>query len=209
MEAKNWSLPTKILHIGLVATVSLQLVISLLMDEPDEKGSVIGGALFEAHEVIGLSALAIVILHWTWSVVNQVDGGLRHLFPWGRAGREQIGNDIKALLSFKFPPASTGGGLAGLIHGLGLLAVTGIALSGGMLFLLYPDNAEPEMLVKGIEELHEGFATLVWTYWLGHGGIAILHHLSGHDYLKNMFTFGNKKKPENMVMKKNIVDVQK
>jgi len=198
MPLKNWSLPTKFLHLGLVATVSAQLFISLVMDEPDEIESALGSALFEAHEIIGLTALAIVLMHWIWAAFNQADGGLKHLFPWGRQGRQQVKNDVNDLLEFKLPEGGARGGLPGLIHGLGLLAVTGIALTGGMLFLLYPEVGEPGVLVEGFEELHEGFATLVWTYWFAHGGIAILHHLAGHDYVKKMFTFSGKKSQQHV-----------
>jgi len=193
MVMKEWSLTTKFLHVGLLTTVTLQLITSLVMDEPDDDGSLIGMALFEAHELIGLTALGIVLLHWLWSLVNYTNGDLKHLFPWGAVGRQQIASDIKALLRFEMPQGGKRGGLPGLIHGLGLLAVSGAALTGGMLFLLYPEFGEPGALAEGFEELHEGLATLVWTYWVAHGSIAVLHHLSGHDTVKKMFTFTSEK----------------
>lgn len=203
MTAQNWSLPTRFLHLGLVATVSIQLFVSLIMDEPGEKESLLGTALFEVHEVVGLSALAIVLVHWAWSLFNHADGGLAHLFPWHRAGRQQVMSDIRGLMRMEMPASGVRGGLPGLIHGLGLLAVTGIALTGGMLFLLMPEQGDPGQLAEAFEELHEGFAALVWTYWIGHGGIAIMHHLSGHDTVRNMFNFSSSSKSSTATIEKN------
>jgi len=189
MANNNWSLPTRFLHIGLVSTVTLQLLSSELMVEPGDDGSMFGKTLFEVHEVLGLTALLIVISHWVWSLYSQADGGLKHLFPWRGEAWLDVVSDAKGLMNFKMPQGGMRGGLPGLIHGLGLLAVTGIALSGGMLWLLLPEFGEPGVLAEGFEELHEGFAMLVWAYWIGHGGIAIMHHFAGHDYVKKMFTF--------------------
>ena len=196
MATQNWSLPTKFLHIGLVLTVTAQLFTSLAMDEPDDFGSGIGKALYEMHEIIGLTALAIVVLHWIWSLANYADGGFKHLFPWGKGERKQVVEDIKGLARFKMPDGGIRGGLPGLIHGLGLLAVTAAAMSGGMYFLLAPEYGSPGFLAEGFEELHEGMATLVWVYWVTHGSIALLHHVSGHDTVKRMFSFTREKRIE-------------
>ncbi len=193
MVNKNWSLATRFLHVGLVLTVTLQLFISLVMTEPGDDGSAFGKLLFEAHEIIGLTALLIVISHWVWSLSNQVDGGLKHLFPWRGDAWKDVVDDVKGLMDIKLPEGGMRGGLPGLIHGLGLLAVTGIAMTGGMLWLLLPEVGEPGMIAEVFKEFHEGFATLVWTYWIGHGGIAMAHHFSGHDYVKKMFSFSKDK----------------
>jgi len=194
MKNSSWSFNTKFLHLGLVMTISLNLLISLVMSEPDDNGGMIGRLAFELHEVLGLSAMLIVILHWIWSLTNQVDGGLTHLFPWKGEALNKVFSDVKNLFQGKMPEEGSKGGLAGLIHGLGLLAVTGITLTGTAFWILYPGIGEPGLLADGFAELHEGFAGLVWTYWLAHGGIAFLHHASGHNTLKNMFSLINKSK---------------
>ena len=189
MKLQRWSLPTRFLHLGLVATVTFQLLISFVMAEPDHKGGPMARLAFEAHEVIGLSALLIVFLHWVWTFTNQTDGGLRNLFPWFGQERQKLFEEVRAMLRGHFPEGESRGGLVGLIHGLGLLAVTAIAVTGGILFLLFPETGEPGVVAEAFAELHEGLASLVWVYWLGHGGIAIVHHAMGHDTVKNMFNF--------------------
>jgi cytochrome b561 len=208
MKTNNWSLPTRLLHLGMVLTISFQLFISLIMAEPDHNGSELGRLAFEAHEIVGLTALTIVLLHWIWSLSSQFkgEGGINHLFPWFGHARQTVIRDINDLLKGKFPQSGNKGGLAGLIHGLGLLAVSGIAITGGLLFVLFPETGKPGMVTETFAELHEGLATLVWTYWIGHGGIAILHHIIGHDTLKNMFNFSftNKRKENNNHHKRSI-----
>jgi len=193
MKMNNWSLPTRFLHIGLVSTVTAQLFISLVMAEPDHAGNVLSKAAFTAHEYVGLTALGIVLLHWIWSSLSHVDGGLTHLFPVFGTARQQLVAEIKGLMRGKLPKAGKKGGISGLVHGLGLLAVTGIAITGGFLFVLFPETGEPGALAEVFAELHEGLAGLVWAYWLGHGGMALLHHFSGQDLLKKMFSFRDAK----------------
>ena len=189
MKTKYWSLNTRFLHLGMVATVTAQLFISLIMSEPDKKGSFIGDIAYNAHEIVGLTALGIVTLHWIWSAISQTDGSLKHLFPWRGAARKQVTNDITSLLTGKLPKADTHGGLSSFIHGLGFLAVTGVAISGAIIFLTFPESGHPGFLGEMAEELHEAMASLVWAYWIAHGSIAIIHHLSGNDTLKRMFSF--------------------
>lgn len=193
MESKKWSLNTRFLHLGMVATISAQLFISLVMSEPDDIGTVFGKLAYEAHEVVGLTALGIVILHWIWSMLSHTDGKLKHLFPWRGEARKQVVQDVKLLTRGQLPDSKTHGGLAGLIHGLGFLAVTGAAITGAILFVTFPESGEPGVIAEAFAELHEGMAGLVWAYWLGHGGVAILHHLSGSDVLNNMFSAGTNK----------------
>ena len=189
MAMKNWSLQTRFLHIGLVLTVTAQLFISLVMTAPDHKGSAFSKLAFEAHEFIGLSALTIVLLHWAWSVYSQADGGLRRLFPVSAQDRGQLIQEMNALKAGKLPSVESKGGLIGLVHGLGLLAVTGMAVTGGFLFVLFPEVGEPGAVAEAFAEVHEGIATLVWTYWVGHGGMALIHHAKGQDVLRKMFDF--------------------
>ena len=187
MQQKKWSLPTRILHLGLALTVSAQLFISLIMEEPEEGHVGIGQLAFSAHEVIGLMALLIVLLHWAWSYFNAQPEGIKHLFPWDSVARGKILTELKGIFNGNLPAMNKYGGLVGLIHGLGFLAVTGVAITGGVLYLIFPDVGGAGWVAKVFEEIHESFAVLVWTYWIGHGGMAILHHVNGGEQIANMF----------------------
>ena len=193
MNIKNWSLQTRFLHLGLVGTVTAQLATSLIMSDPDEKGGGLGHLAFEAHEKLGLTALGIALMHWMWSIFSQADRGLKYLFPWGKDGRQAVMADLKYMRTGRFSKVSKRGGLPGLVHGLGLLAVTATAMVGGVIFVLLPESGSPGALAEAFMELHEGLATLVWAYWIGHGGAALIHHFSGDDVLWRMFNLGSDK----------------
>ncbi len=186
----SWSLPTRLLHLGLVVAVTGQLLLSLVMTPPDEKQpSAIGSATFEIHEVLGIVALMIVLLHWLWTVIKQADGGWRHLFPWFGEARAEVIDELKALLGGRLPEGGARGGLPGFIHGLGLLVVSGMAVTGGMLFVLLPETGKPGPWAELLAEIHETLSGVMWAYWVGHGGMAVLHHYTGHTTLRNMFRF--------------------
>ncbi len=191
IDETNWSQPTRLLHLGLVITVTAQLGISLVMAPPDEEqASTLGAAAFEAHEILGMSALVIVLLHWLWTVVKQADGGVANLFPWFGKARGQVISEVKALLSGDLPKVGTRGGLPGFIHGLGFLAVSGMAITGGLLFVLLPESGPFPSSAEFFAEIHEFISLLVWGYWAGHSGIALLHHGAGHTTLRDMFRLG-------------------
>ncbi|MDH3326804.1 MAG: cytochrome b/b6 domain-containing protein [Gammaproteobacteria bacterium] len=130
METKYWSLNTRLLHLGLVATITAQLFINLLMSEPDDTGTIIGKVAYNAHEIAGLTALGIIALHWAWSTISRSDGILKHLFPWKGDALNQVIDDIKLIFRGQPPISGKHGGLAGFVHGLGLLTITGTGITG-------------------------------------------------------------------------------
>lgn len=168
-----WTPATKFLHTGMAVTVTLQLFLSLIMQVPHpHRAPTAGGLLFfRLHEWIGLAAVAVIAAHWVYSALFAGDADFRHLFPWHRAGRAVIRRDIRSLLSGHFPE-DTGGGLSGFIHGLGLLAVTGMAVSGLALFFVFDHGTAT---ARHAAVLHSFVANFAWAYWYGHVGMTLIH----------------------------------
>lgn len=188
-SADKWSVQTRWLHIGLALTVSLQLAISLLMEPPDEESATaLARAAFEAHEFVGMAALIIVLAHWGWSLMSHADGGLTHLFPWTGDAWGRVKADIGLLMKGRLPEGGPRGGLPGFGHGLGLLAVTAMALTGGVLFFIFPETGKPSDTVEFVAEMHKFIANFVWVYWGGHIALALFHKWAGHDTLRAMFS---------------------
>ena len=189
MKPDKWSVQTRWLHIGLALTVTLQLAISLVMEPPNEKdASALAHAAFEAHEFVGMTALAIVLTHWAWSLISRADGGLARLFPWSGSALAEVKSDIAGLMKGRLPDGGPRGGLPGMVHGLGFLAVTAMALTGGTLFFLFPESGKPDNTVNFIVELHEFISNFVWVYWGGHVAMGLLHKRAGHNTVQEMFT---------------------
>jgi cytochrome b561 len=189
MAQDKWSVQTRWLHMGLALTVTLQLAISLIMEPPDEKSaSALARAAFEAHEVVGIAAVIIVLAHWLWSLSSRADGGLARLFPWSGSPWLEVKSDISKLMNRRLPDGGAQGGLPGLAHGLGFLAVSGMALTGAALFVLFPETGKPDATVEFIADIHSFIANFVWAYWGGHVALALLHKKAGHTTVQDMFS---------------------
>jgi cytochrome b561 len=77
--------------------------------------------------------------------------------------------------------------LAGAIHGLGLLLILGMGLTGATMFFGMDEvTGEMNDFVHAMKELHEGLGSLVWVYLIGHVGMVVLHRLKGHDLLSRI-----------------------
>jgi hypothetical protein len=90
------------------------------------------------------------------------NAGIRHLFPWGTADRATVFQELRALVSWRLPTSGPGSRLPGFVHGLGLLAVTAMALTGSILvFGLPASGAEPVRFVDTTKELHEAISNFI------------------------------------------------
>ncbi|BCX81787.1 hypothetical protein MIT9_P1367 [Methylomarinovum caldicuralii] len=172
-----WSPTLRWLHFGLALAVTLQLFLSLVMEEPGEAEGLEAWA-FMAHELFGLTAFALALLHWGW-VLSGHDGGWRHLFPWDRQGRQAVWRELSGLLRGRLPEGGPQPGLPGLVEGVGLGLVTLQGASGFVIFLLLPPEGELPERFEFLSELHEACGSGVWIYWFGHVGMALLHRLRG------------------------------
>jgi len=74
------------------------------------------------------------------------------------------------------------------VHGSGFLSVTGMELSGLVLFIFFPENDKPGATVEIVAEIHGFVAKFVWVYWFGHVAMALGHRRAGHPNVKAMFT---------------------
>jgi cytochrome b561 len=184
----EWRRPLRWLHGALALTISLQMFTSLIMSPPfHHHTSAFGLAVFSLHQYLGLIAAAVVVLHWLWMPLDR-QRLFSHLFPWGEEGRRDIVDDLRTLARWRFPASDDRGGLAGLVHGLGLLAATGAGLTGVLLYLLAGSNSAPALLFYLVVQLHSLCGNLIWGYLAGHVLLAVVHHLIGQPTLKRMFS---------------------
>lgn len=184
---------TRWLHVGIALGVAAQLGLSLFMEAPDDQDEVLASGLplqlFEAHENIGMALLALLVLHWLWSLSGHVQEGVGHLFPW--FSKERMGKvmtDTKEVLKFKVVDPEVSNALAGAVHGLGLLAATALAASGAVIFFNLSETGHMTELGKDFHEIHETLGPLMWAYLIGHFAVAVIHKRMGHTNVKEMFS---------------------
>lgn len=182
----QWSRPLRTIHLLLAAAVTAQLFIGSFMRSPHPGRPDTFG--FMCHEVIGAIILTLIILHWLWSVTHPNEG-LRHLFPWYRAGMQRVLDELWQSVRYqRLPPGGPdNSGLAGFIHGLGILAITAMACIGASFYLSRLLGASQDSLAL-IEDIHDTFAVIVWIFWGGHLAAAALHGLLRQPAWKSMFS---------------------
>ncbi|MGH8398540.1 MAG: cytochrome b/b6 domain-containing protein [Gammaproteobacteria bacterium] len=189
-QTGQWSRSLRLIHLLLAIGVTAQLFIGSFMHSPHPGHPDTLG--FEIHEILGATILVLIILHWLWSLTHPNEG-LRHLFPWTRAGMLNVGKELWQGIRYqRLPPGGPGkdGGLAGFIHGLGLLAITAMVITGATFYFSRMGGAGKSTL-EIIEDIHDTFAVIAWIYWGGHLAAAVLHSLLGRPVLKRMFRLGN------------------
>ena len=163
------------------------------MNAPDDKDEILASGLplqlFQAHELIGFFLLALILLHWLWSLSGHVQGGFGHLFPWFSKERiNAIRSELRDALKLKLPDPEKNNALAGAVHGLGLLAATAMAATGAVIFFNLSDSGHMTRLGETFHNIHGFIAPLMWAYFIGHFAISIIHKKMGRKNVKDMFS---------------------
>jgi cytochrome b561 len=160
-----------------------QLLNSEFMSRPEAGDA--PSVLYLMHEYIGLASFGVVLAFWVWTLVRRGETRLDAMFPWLFPARMRaIFVEITAagVLRGEEMFERVSEILAGAVHGLGLLVVTGMAVTGTVYYFANGTPWAHEAL-----GLHRLMANLMWAYLLGHGAVAILHHLLGSDVVLRMF----------------------
>lgn len=183
LQSKEWDIYVRLLHWIIVVTVTFQLFSSLFMADTNQQ------YLFSFHEIVGLLASLTVLMFWLYAFTVY---DLPILFPWNRKGLRIVGSETASLFRGRLPKDERRIGLSSFVHGLGLLALTGNALSGIILFNMLPSghHAAPSdpMAFTQYSIIHKFFGDLLWAYWFGHIAFALLHQFSGNNVLGKIFS---------------------
>ncbi|MBN2702178.1 MAG: cytochrome b/b6 domain-containing protein [Methylohalobius sp. ZOD2] len=187
METIRWTSTTRWLHLGLAFSVTIQLLLSLVLEEPGEAEGLGRWALI-GHELFGLLVLSLALLHWGWILAGH-DGGWRRLLPWDGEGRRAVWTDLKGLLGMRLPEGGPRAGLPSLVEGLGLLVVTAQGSVGLAIFVVLPPAGSIPERFEFLYQIHGIIGNLVWLYWFGHVGMALVHRLAGDETLRMISPF--------------------
>ncbi|MFC0387712.1 cytochrome b/b6 domain-containing protein [Muricoccus vinaceus] len=180
------AITTRLAHPGVVTIVAAQLATSSVMTPPPRDGGGAGDLWFAAHTLLGLGAVAAVMLVWLAMLARPAGGTTPRsaLFPWFSARRrialaENITRVIRRIRAGRLPHAAdTSGALAPAVHGLGLLVLSAVVVTG---FLGWYGG------FRALLAAHPVFTTLLWVYLSGHVGFALLHQGMGEGRLGYMF----------------------
>ena len=186
-----YSAGIRLFHACLALAVLSQLVSSQFMQVPREGRP--GNWVFEVHEYSGLFAMTMALGLWVVIItrVGGTDMGL--LLPWFNAARRAaFWADTKRhwtiARTFRLPEYQQTSPFAAAIHGLGLLLITAMAATGSLYWLGSIAGYQDGLAVWLAINLHGVMANLVWAYLIGHAGMALIHHFTGGQTLRVMWS---------------------
>lgn len=157
----------RILHALLTILIIVNLLLGYNLCSIKDSASFCSSLLW-VHISVGITITLLTILFIPLCLFYK---GLKHFYPylWGKP--TQLMKDIKASLSFKLIPP-TSGGLAAVVQGLGLGALLLTILAGIIWFIGWQTSGSYAHFFK---DIHEVGATLLGIYLLGHGTMAFIH----------------------------------
>jgi len=186
----HYSRLIRLLHALTAIAITLQMVISLVMDHPHTNRPMTsdGGWYFLWHEWMGLAALAILAGGWIYRAINWKRESQGRLFPWlGSPGRLSLIRETMAFLRLRWTGIPQDGALTGTVHGLGILIAAVMALTGGVLYVALGPQNTVTPAVRNLMQVHSFLATFMWIYLCGHALMAVWHQYMGHGSLARIF----------------------
>lgn len=190
--AETHNRPTRLLHAALAVSIVTQLGSSLLMVAPLRNNT--PNVLFEIHEYSGLAAVILSAAFWITIFTRRSGTPVARLLPWfSSANRRLLWQDAKqhwsTLRGKHLPAYESGAPLATAVHGLGLLLILAMAMTGAVFYLSLVLGT-PEAAWASVDlEVHKLLATLTWAYLVGHAGVALLYRHVGQLALDRMWSF--------------------
>lgn len=161
----------RVLHIIVAVLVLLQIINSNLTESEALSDFTLTGIVTWFHVISGFTLIVLGVVMLAWMLKQR---GFRYYFPWLTLDFRGVVEDIKMLMSFRLPEAHAGG-IAALIQGLGVLALLGVALLGGLWFALSTTLGPSSTLAESVLHLHKFLTVFIETYFWAHGTMGLLH----------------------------------
>jgi hypothetical protein len=151
--------------------VLLQIVNSNLTESEALSGFSLTGIVTWFHVISGLALIVLGIIMLGWMLKQR---GFRYYFAWLALDFKGVIEDVKVLFSFRLPEAHAGG-IAALIQGLGVVALLGVALCGGLWFALNSFYGPSSALAESVLHFHKFLTVFIETYFWAHGAMGLIH----------------------------------
>lgn len=181
---------TRILHTLIAIGISLELLLSLVMEAP-KLGRVptpLQSFGYEAHKMIGMAVFVVLFLHWIVFVTGNAYKGIGHFFPWFSNSRMQaVLSDIRELFILRVGDPEQKDSFSGAIEGLGFIVGSILAASGAVLYFGIAENGAMSAVIHALKEFHEFWGPVMWWYLGIHAGAAVVHLGLGHRSILSIF----------------------
>jgi len=186
---------TRVIHYGLIFSVLFQLISAewMLIPEPGKIAG-LGVSIFYTH--VWFSGWVVFILATLYAMLMTDDpDGLGLLVPWFSAKRraaffQAARKEVPGIFRGRLAPLERKSPLAGAIHGLGIITLLGLGLTGSYVMLGVRSDGTMSADILLFLEVHEFFGVLTWTFLAGHIFMAIYHLFLGHGQeIREIFSF--------------------
>lgn len=145
----------RLLHVAVVCLVALQVLTQL-------------AGLSMTHAIVGL---VLCVLGFGLMALGLGTRGARNYYPYLWGDMDQLKKDVAAIRSGKLIIAPRPKGLACVVQGLGMGALTMSLLTGLWLFRSW----QMGQISHAAATMHGIFVFLLLAYAVGHGGMALGH----------------------------------
>ena len=161
----------RILHITILCLVLSQIIVSNFMGFTDS-GEVSKRTIEYYGTWIHISTgLSLLPIAFVFIYAELKRHGIQYFYPYFYGNFSTLKGDLRQLKQFELPEPSAYG-LATIVQGLGLGALTLVILSGATWFISWIYMAP---WADSVKELHELLTGLIEAYVVGHGGLGLLH----------------------------------
>jgi hypothetical protein len=161
----------RVLHIIVAVLVLLQIINSNLTEREALSDLSLTGIVTWFHIISGFALIILGLVMLVWMLKQR---GFRYYYAWLALDFRGVIEDIKMLMSFRLPDAHAGG-MAALIQGLGVMALLGVALCGGLWFVLNAMSGPSSVLAQNVLHFHKFLTVFIETYFWAHGAMGLLH----------------------------------
>ena len=194
---------TRVLHWGFALLIPLQLLSEEFMKHP-KPGRVLTESqefFFEMHEWVGMLALTLVLMRLLWGLLSK-EASWSRLYPYFSAeGRQhlmyELKHEVPVWFKGKLHQPSQERCMASTVHGLGLMLVLAMGVTGAVMLYGMEESGKMLGVVHEAKELHEALGGLLWFYIFAHVGMTALHMLLGHTMLRRIFCINDDKASRN------------
>lgn len=85
-------------------------------------------------------------------------------------------------------PQQVAGPLASAVHGLDLLVMSFMAVTGSIIYVAMANDGSLSSFGSTALDVHKLFANIAWAYLIAHAGIAVLQQLVGAPVIAEMWS---------------------
>jgi len=181
------------LHFAMASGALFQLLTSLILLPPDEKGSPFAHTVMQAHEVGGLFVAVFVAIHLVLSLISKKDqhSSMRVLFDvkyWCEAF--SLVKLLPIVLLGKTNMIESGNSLARIVSMLGVLLMMAMGATGIAIWFGLPEHGTSiSHNVDMLMDIHSMLSNLLWVYIFGHVFMVFAHMRVGEQVIKRISPF--------------------